>query len=347
MHRPYHCPPGESMGIIETNHFWNMDRQQYERMTAAEVLEYYKNDVFAKMGIEIEGLQNRDAEYQKYAKVSVADQMLGMDAHCDFAREHAFCFFDDDLNPIKENPLMQAPQEGLAGWLVELMRLLAYLLVNDPFLHPFDLNWLDNRFQPMGKDGAKQFSPSNHELIHFLTANIHVGVLVAKMIKEEACNEVAAIDSALVDFYVFSCRRENVDFTDYFSCYEYIENLRNAIQDVEMHMKRGQELGLTIEEIGLVDSLWTEIPHFYQENYVAAAREIWQKVKATIDNLGDGQKSEEDEDHFVEDMVAFSLSIAEKYDVDMEQDDVHSLPMGYLENWLMAIYEGDNATYGI
>ena len=51
-----------------------MDRQQYERMTAAEMLEYYKNDVFAKMGIEIEGLQNRDADYQKWAKVSVADQ---------------------------------------------------------------------------------------------------------------------------------------------------------------------------------------------------------------------------------------------------------------------------------
>ena len=57
------------------------------------MLEYYKNEVFAKMGIEIEGLQNRDADYQKWAKVSVADQMLGMDAQGDFAREHALCFF--------------------------------------------------------------------------------------------------------------------------------------------------------------------------------------------------------------------------------------------------------------
>ena len=132
-----------------------MDRQQYERMTATEMLEYYKNEVFAKMGIEIEGLQNRDADYQKWAKVSVADQMLGMDAHGDFAREHAFCFFDKKLDPIKENPLMQEPQNGLAGWLVEVMRLLAYLLVNDPILHPFDLNWLDSRFDPMGKYGAE------------------------------------------------------------------------------------------------------------------------------------------------------------------------------------------------
>ena len=52
-----------------------MDRLQLKKMTAAELLEYYKNDVFGKMGIEIEGLQNKDADYQKWARVSVADQM--------------------------------------------------------------------------------------------------------------------------------------------------------------------------------------------------------------------------------------------------------------------------------
>ena len=49
------------------------------KKTAAEMLEYYKTDVFGKMGIEIEGLQNKDAAYQKWARVSVADQMLGKD----------------------------------------------------------------------------------------------------------------------------------------------------------------------------------------------------------------------------------------------------------------------------
>jgi hypothetical protein len=29
------------------------------KKTAAEMLEYYKTDVFSKMGIEIEGLQNK------------------------------------------------------------------------------------------------------------------------------------------------------------------------------------------------------------------------------------------------------------------------------------------------
>ena len=49
-----------------------------QEKTAAEMLEYYKTEVFGKMGIEIEGLQNKDAAYQKWARVSVADQMLGL-----------------------------------------------------------------------------------------------------------------------------------------------------------------------------------------------------------------------------------------------------------------------------
>ena len=91
------------------------------KKTAAEMLEYYKIEVFGKMGIDIEGLQDKDTAYQKWARISVADQMLGMDANGDFARLHAFSFFGHNLikiYPIKENPLLQEPQEGLAGCLV-------------------------------------------------------------------------------------------------------------------------------------------------------------------------------------------------------------------------------------
>ncbi len=319
-----------------------MDRLQLKKMTAAELLEYYKNDVFGKMGIEIEGLQNKDADYQKWARVSVADQMLGKDANGDFASEHAFCFFDNSLNPIKENPLIQEPQDGLAGWLVELMRLLAYLLVNDPFMYPFDLNRLDSRFKPMGEDGTKQFSPSNQELIDYLPAYSRTGFLIAKMVKSVACIEASKIDSALFDFYVFRCGRENIDLTDKLSCLGYINRLHDAIDDVDFHIRNGREKGLTIEEIGLVDSLWTEIPHSYPKNYVAAAQEIWQRVKVVVDNFADGQKTNEDKVFFVDDIVRLSLPIAEKYDVDMELDDEHSLPLAYLKDWLMNIYKGND-----
>jgi hypothetical protein len=322
-----------------------------QEKTAAEMLEYYKTEVFGKMGIEIEGLQNKDAAYQKWARVSVADQMLGMDAKGDFARQHVSNFFGHtlfEIYPIKENPLMQEPQEGLAGWLVELMRLLAYLLQNDPFSNFFDLNLLDDRFPHMGDDGTEQFSPSNKELLGFLPAYSRVGALLARMVYAVACIEAQKMDLALYDMYATKCyqRQRRLDFTDTGNCFGYIDCLKDAIEDADFHLTRGRKLDLTIEEIALVDSLWTEVPHHYPENCVVAAREVWQKIKPIREGFGDGRKSKEDCDCFTKDMLEIILPIAEKLDVDMELDDEHSLPLEYVKNWLSGIYYGNDPVFG-
>ena len=318
------------------------------KKTAAEMLEYYKTDVFGKMGIEIEGLQNKDAAYQKWARVSVADQMLGMDAKGDFAQQLASSFFDSELRPVKKNPLMQEPQEGLAGWIVELMRLLAYLLENDPFTHPINLNLLDDKFPQMSDDGTKQFSPSNKELLAFLPAYSRVGALLANMVYYVACIEAQKMDLALYDMYATKCyqRQRQLDFTDTGNCFGYIDCLKDAIEDADFHLTRGRKLDLTIEEIALVDSLWTEVPHHYPENCVVAAREVWQKIKPIREGFGDGRKCKEDRDLFTKDMLEIILPIAEKHDVDMELDDEHSLPLEYVKNWLSGIYYGNDPVFG-
>ena len=46
------------IGIVEIIKENNM--MEFKK-TAADMLEYYKTEVFGKMGIEIEGLQNKDA----------------------------------------------------------------------------------------------------------------------------------------------------------------------------------------------------------------------------------------------------------------------------------------------
>ena len=318
------------------------------KKTAAEMLEYYKTEVFGKMGIEIEGLQNKDAAYQKWARVSVADQMLGNDAKGDFARQHAFSFFDNELRPVNENPLMQEPQDGLAGWLVELMHLLAYLLVNDPFSHSFDLNMLDDRFPHTIDDGTEQFSPSNAELMEYLTTYTRVGALLADMVYAVACIEAQKMDLALYDMYVTKCHlhQRRLDFTDTGNCFGYIDCLKDAISDAIFHLRGGRKTDLSMEEIALVDSLWTEVPHHYPENYVAAAREMWQKIKPIREGVGDGRKSKEDCDLFTKDMLEIILPIAETHDVDMELDDEHSLPLDYVKNWLHGIYYGDDPVFG-
>ena len=323
------------------------------KMTAAEALDYLRKEVFGGMGIDIDPIPTMDEDKRKWATVSIADQLIGKDANGDFARQLAFSFFDekkkllpDTLYPVADNSLLKEPQEGLTGWIVELMRLLALLFINDPFSHAIDLNLLDDRFPPMEGEGTEQFSPSNKELLWYLSTYTRTGVLLAKMVYAFACVEGDKIDNAIFDFYVFSSNRGHLDFTDKANCYGYIDRLRDAIDDVESHLSLGRELGLTIEEIGLVDSLWTEIPHNYPRNYVNAANEIWQRIKMVVANFAKGRKDKDDMELFVNDMVKISLPITEKYEVDMELDDEFSMPLEYLKSWLRNIYYGNDPIYG-
>lgn len=328
-------------------------RNVINKMTAAEALEYLRIDVFGSMGIDINPVPLMDEENRKWATVSIADQLIGKDANGDFARQLAFSFFDekkklvpDILYPIADNPLLKETQGGLTGWIVELMRLVALLFINDPFSHAIDLNRLDSRFPPMEGEGTEQFSPSNKELLKYLPTYTRTGVLLAKMVYAAACVEADKIDNAIFDFYVFNSGRDNIDFTDTSNCFGYIDKLRDAIDDVDLHLRKGRELGLTIEEIGLVDSLWTEIPHNYPRSYVNAANEIWQRVKVVVANFANGRKDKDDMELFVNDMVKVSLPITEKYEVDMELDDEFSMPLDYLKHWLRNIYYGNDPIFG-
>jgi hypothetical protein len=79
--------------------------------------------------------------------------------------------------------------------------------------------------------------------------------------------------------------------------------------------------------------------------YLAATKEIWQKIKPVRENFCDGRKSREDCELFVNDMLKIALPIAERHDLDMELDDEHSLPLSYLKYWLDSIYCYDD--YGL
>ena len=127
---------------------------------------------------------------------------------------------------------------------------------------------------------------------------------------------------------------------------DYKECVLSAIEGAEVHLQDGYCLGLTDEEIGLVDSMWTYVPHDYPENYVEAAREIWQKIEPIRNGFGGGHKSKEDCDRFVKDMVEMILPIAEKHEVDMELDDEFSLALAYVKDWLTNIYYGNERILG-
>ena len=313
-------------------------------MTAAEMLAYMRNKVFK--GVDIDAVTSMSEDERRDFTLRQADRLIGMYHRGESASSLAYHFFVEEIKPVKENPLMQEPQEGVVGWIVELMRLLAYLFSS----LPFDLNWIMSGYEPIEGDLQKQFLPGNERLERWLNAKEddapRVVALIAKILLDQAYFAATKIDSALSDYYVASCMSIRPEWSDKEECMDYKECVLSAIDGAEVHLQDGYNLGLTDEEIGLVDSMWTYVPHDYPENYVDAAREIWQKIEPVRKGFDDGHKSKEDCDRFVKDMVEMILPIAEKHEVDMELDDEFSLALAYVKDWLTNIYYGNEPILG-
>lgn len=315
-------------------------------MTAAELLDYYKKEVFAPMGINIDDAEQLDETRWKRFRNSVADQLIGRDTDGGYARQLASRFFYDGLNPVADNPLFNEPHDSLAGWLVDVMKLIAFLFADKPYGLQIDLTWVYEDFPSLDGDVVKQLSPNNKEaLFQSLPAYLRIGVQVAKMVFGVATANYSIYDAALSDYYGLWDRPEMIDFSEKAICYDYIDRLHDAVEESEWHIEKGRKLGLSMEEIGLVDSLWTEIPHSYPDNYVSAAKEIRLMVLEARDRLGSERKTRVGMKQFIVSMVKGSLPIAEKYGIDMQLDDEFSLPLGYLRYWLRSIYKGDDTVY--
>ena len=66
-----------------------------------------------------------------------AELLIGVDNNGDYAKKLAFSFFDEYITPVSDNPLLLEPHEGVIGWIVDLMQLLAHLLTDEVYSAPF------------------------------------------------------------------------------------------------------------------------------------------------------------------------------------------------------------------
>ena len=239
------------------------------------------------------------------------------------------------------------PMEDVDLWLLDMVRLMGFLMGMDAFGKCFSLRWLSARFEAGTVDGLRQYSPDNEELLHWLkvTEYRRIAALVAKKVEKMATIEYEMISTAIYDYVWKKLHDIKPDYANVDECNSYINSLFDVINNVNAHIKEGEELGLCVEEIGLIDSLWGDMNHNYHKDYLDAAKDIWQKVKPVRDNFADGRKSSEDCQLFVNDMLEIALPIAEKHNIDMELDDEHSLPLSYLKYWLDSIYYSNDSRY--
>ena len=306
------------------------------KMTAAGMLAFMKQEFFK--GIDIDAVTSMNEEQRREFTLAQADRLMGMKMGYDSAANIIACwFFREDLTPLKENPLIREPQQGTGAWIVELAKLMWQLIASvqvdtEYRLDPRQLG-IERDSDP--EDMNELFSPDNIQLLSWLkdTPYRFVGVRVARRIFFQALYEAHAIDSALSDYYADECDREIPDYVDKQSCDEYIKKLLSTVEEVKAHVAKGHELGLSDAEIGVVDSMWSYIPHNYPENYVAAAREIVEADRRMYPLGNDRYHNIEDVNAYFASLRPEIITIAHKYDVSLREDRPHSLPIGYLYDW--------------
>lgn len=313
-----------------------------KNMTEAEKLVIVRKELFD--GINLEDVNYITEGDRRQLMLLHAERILGLKPDGEAARYYATEIFGEQLKKIDSaGSFPYAPQEGVEGWISDLMKLLACLLDHNPWGRCFSLRWLSVHFNAENGDDPYQFSPKNEQLMTWLerTVDRRIAALVGKMVLNVAEIEAQKISVAIYDYIWEEIHQIKFDCANVEECNEFVNRLLDTLYKMNAHIKKGRGLGLSIEEIGLMDSLWCEVPNHYPQNYVDAAKEIWQKIKAVRDNFADGRKTYDDCQLFINDMVKIALPIAERHGIDMELDDEHSLPLSYLKYWLDSIYYGD------
>lgn len=313
-------------------------------MTEAEKLAFIRKELFD--GFDLEDVNYIAEGDRRELMLMHAERILGLKPNGEAARYYAFEIYGKDISwHDSDGSFLYLPQKGVDGFLSDLMKLLVCLLGHNPWGHCFSLRWLSTHFDAADGNNPYQFSPKNKRLLLWLerTVDRRIAALVGKMVQNVADIESQRISVAIYDYYVYMLNHyRKIDWANEDACNEYVDRLLEATSVVAKHMNKGRVRGLSVMEVGLIDSLWCEVPHNYPSNYVAAAKEIWQKIKAVRDNFADGRKTYDDCQHFINDMVKIALPIAEKHEIDMELDDEHSMPLSYLKYWLDSVYYGND-----
>ena len=332
----------EGPGEKEKNH--NMD---INNMTEAEKLAIIKKELFD--GFNLEDVAWITESDRRQLMLMHAERILGLKSNGEAARYYVSEIYGEKLNRSDSgNSFLYASHDNVDGWLSDLIKLLACLLDHNPWGHLFSLSWLSCHFDAAEGNNPHQFSPRNEQLLLWMekTVDRRIAALVGKMMQTIAAKEYGKISESYPDFIWEKLHHIEFDCANVEECDAYVNSLFSTIDAIEAHIKRGYNMGLSTEEIGLIDSMFADIRHSYPSAYVSAAKEIWQIIKDVRDNFADGRKTMDDCQLFIKDMVKIAMPIAEKHDIDMELDDEHSLPLNYLESWLYSIYLGDDSFFG-
>ena len=256
-----------------------------------------------------------DADQRRELKLSQIDKMLGMGPYAAVLNWYLSQFVDDDNQRRTENPLYDEEDTPLVAWYLEVAEL-GYAL---SYCKAFCLDLLAPGFQMDTDDLRQQFTIDNQQLIDWLqqTPYRRVAAMVAKILIRVELDRVVGHNDAVQDYY----------------------DAIGVITEMRRHAERGRQLGLSDEQMRVVDLLWSWVPHDYPEDYVATAKEVIEVVDRalpakTVIRSRKGFKM------FYDQLIPQLVQVIEKHDVPVDLTDRYNLTMGYMEDWLYSKYLG-------
>ena len=168
-----------------------------------------------------------------------------------------------------------------------------------------------------------------------------VAAMVCRIVLDNEFNKVVGENQALQDYYAENVHPNgSVNWQQVDACEAFIQRALKGMDEVARHYVEARKWGLEGESLHVVDMVWGWAPHVFEEDTVATGREIlevanqYQPDALTI-------RSDAGARAYIDKVMQQVQQIAEKHDVDIDITDVYSLTTGYLRDWLMAKYWGN------
>ena len=304
-------------------------------MTPAQMHEMLKRNVFSD--IDLERIASMDADQRRELKLSQIDKMLGKLPCADALGWYISKFVDDDNQRRTDNPLYDEEDNPLVAWYLDVFELSSNLYSHEVF----SLDLLVPGLEMNTANQRQQFTIDNQPLMDWLqqTPYRRVAAMVARIMMQVEYDKVIGHNDAVQDYYAEHCSTGDFDPQDEKKADTFTNDAIEALTEMKRHAEQGHQLGLSDEQIRVVDMLWSWVPHDYPEDYVETAKEVIEVVDRalpakTVIRSRKGFKM------FYDQLIPQLVQVIEKHDVPVDLTDRYNLTMGYMEDWLYSKYLG-------
>ena len=308
-----------------------------KEITAEYMHQLMKDSLFKN--VDLSRVPQMTGEELRSFTLEQTDAIWGLRAYGDAMGWLVGQFIEDDGSEREDNPLYEERgKNALTDWYLQLVELGADLY----FHHSFDLDKLEPGLAQHHKEYYEDFTIDNERLVEWLrkTPYRRVAAMVARIMLELEFAKVIRKDDAIQDYYAENCDTTWLDVQKTDQCDKIINDILHATETMKLHRQKGRELGLSDEQRCMVDILWGWAPHDFDEEYVAAAKEV---VDAVNEALPDKTfiRSDNAFKVFKEALMPKLVAIVEKYELGLDLTDQYNLTMGYMNEWLYRKYMGD------